>query len=232
MTSIRNAAVSVSCAQLCLDTERPDSTSRAKALFLTATRDGLLKVLQWGEESGHELKKVLDQDTIADVALNGHLEVVQYMRTLGLSWNSEICANAAKKGHLKIMKWARANQCPWDKRTCHYAAKNGNIEMLKGARAHQECPWNERTCSSAATNGHIKILKWARAHQCPWDESTCSYATKKVTLKSSNGPGRINAHGMKGYDVHALPIVVTSKSSNGPGRINVHGMKGRVPMLP
>jgi hypothetical protein len=47
-----------------------------------------------GEESGHELKKLLDQDTIADVALNGHLEIVQYLRTLGLSWDSDTCKNA------------------------------------------------------------------------------------------------------------------------------------------
>ena len=47
VTSIRNAAVSISYAQLCLDTERPDSRTRAKALFLTAAKDGQLKVLQW-----------------------------------------------------------------------------------------------------------------------------------------------------------------------------------------
>jgi len=102
-TSFRNATVSLSCAKLCLATERPEE------LFETAARDGKLHVLKWGKDSGYDLYDILDEDTVAGAALNGHLKVVQYLRTLGISWNSDTCANAANNGHLELLKWARAN---------------------------------------------------------------------------------------------------------------------------
>ena len=175
LTSFRNATVSVSCMTLCLATERIDGNFRAKSLFYTAARDGKLDVLEWGNASGYNLKQLLDEDTVAGAALNGHLEVVQYLRTLGISWNSDTCANAAFNGHLKLLIWARENQCPWDARTCSKAAENGHLKLLKWARANG-CPWNTATCFNAARNGHLELLKWARANQCPWNETTCTNA--------------------------------------------------------
>ena len=57
MTSIENAAVYVSCANLyLLDSESldcdPDCNDRAEALFNTAASGGKLEVLTWGQESG------------------------------------------------------------------------------------------------------------------------------------------------------------------------------------
>jgi hypothetical protein len=54
--------------------------------------------LQWGEDFGCELKQMLGQHTIA--ALKGHLEVVQYLITLGID---NTCANAAKNSHLELL---------------------------------------------------------------------------------------------------------------------------------
>ena len=88
LTSIRNATVSVSA------------------------RGGKLDILKWGKESGYDLKNMFnDERTIAGAALNGHLEVVKYLRTLGISWSSDTCSNAAENGHLELLKWARANGC-------------------------------------------------------------------------------------------------------------------------
>ena len=73
MTSIENAVLSVSCAKLCLDTERPDCNSRAKLLFQTAASDGKLEVLKWGQGSRYELKSMLEEGDIADAAFYGHM---------------------------------------------------------------------------------------------------------------------------------------------------------------
>ena len=108
VTSIRNAAVSVSCAELCLATERP------KALFETAARGGKLYILNWGNWA-IDLKNTLNERIIEAATFNGNLEAVQYTRTLGISWNSYTCSNAARNGHLQLLKWARVNGCPWDK---------------------------------------------------------------------------------------------------------------------
>ena len=79
LTTIRNVAVSVSCAKVYFVTEPPE------AIFETAARDGKSDVLKWGDDSGYDMKQVLIERTIATVALNGHLEVVKYLRVLGIS---------------------------------------------------------------------------------------------------------------------------------------------------
>lgn len=90
---------------LCLSTERLTGNVRAKSLlakslFNSAARDGKFDALKWGNYSGYDLDQLLDEDTIAGVASNGHFDVVQYLRRLCISWNSDTCANAVKNGHL------------------------------------------------------------------------------------------------------------------------------------
>ena len=163
MTSIVNAAASVSCAAMCLHSEESGCDSHtqynhARSIFNTAAKEGKVEILIWGEDSSYELDTMLTCNTIADAALNGHLEVVKYLRLLDIPWDEETCAYAALNGHLELLKWARTNQCPWNERTCANAAKNGHLELLKWARANQ-CPWNEWTCAIAAMNGHLDVLK-------------------------------------------------------------------------
>ena len=174
-TSIESAAASVSCAKLFLGTENQDVNTRAKRLFFIAARDGNLKVLKWGQDAGYKLKFVLGQNAIANAALNGHLEVVIYLRKLRIRWNAKTCENAATNGHLNVVKWARANGCLWDEWTCSNAAANGHLNVLQWANLNQ-CPWDKGTCTRAAVNGHLNVLKWARANGCPWDEWTCTNA--------------------------------------------------------
>ena len=128
LTSIKNAVVSVSCAQLCLDTERPDCNTRAKLLFETAARNGKLEVLQWGQGSGYELNLCWRRATLQ---MHGHLEVVKYLRKLGIPWDQWTCTNAAGGGHLKSLKCRRSNQCPWDEETCFEAAWKGHLHYFE-----------------------------------------------------------------------------------------------------
>jgi hypothetical protein len=129
----------VSCAQLCLGTERPNCDTGTTELFQAAAKNGQLKVLKCWQGSGYELESLLGKVDIANVARNWHLEVVKYLRQLGVSWVERAYESAADGGHLELLKWSRAYQCPW----------------------------NEETCSSATINGHLELLKWARANQCP-----------------------------------------------------------------
>jgi hypothetical protein len=67
-------------------------------------------------------------------ALHGNLVVLQYLRSMGCSWDWRTCANAAENGHLDVLIWARANHCRWGWSTCSNAAKNGHLDLLKWAR--------------------------------------------------------------------------------------------------
>jgi hypothetical protein len=85
-TIFENAVVSVSCVKLCLEIESPGFTQE---LFMAAIREDKLELLQWGQASGYELNNILDnmlnEDTIVDAAACGHLEIVKYLRNLGIS---------------------------------------------------------------------------------------------------------------------------------------------------
>ena len=102
----------------------------------------------------------------AQMALNGKLESLKFLRVKGCPWDETTCSSAAKNGHLECLKYAHENGCPWDKYTCSWATENGRLECLKYARENG-CPWDEDTCSRAAKNGHIECLKYARENGCP-----------------------------------------------------------------
>ena len=108
-------------------------------------------------------------------ALQGHLEMLQWLRERGCPWDERTCAAAACGGHLALLRWARANGCPWDDRTCVQAAQEGHLEVLRWAHANG-CPWDERTCLVAAAYGQLEALHWARSNGCPWDEDACRMA--------------------------------------------------------
>jgi hypothetical protein len=55
-------------------------------------------ILKYGQGSGYELETMLDKSDLSDVAYAGHLEVVKYLRELGLWWDEDTCASAAAGG--------------------------------------------------------------------------------------------------------------------------------------
>ena len=59
------------------------------------------------------------------------------------------CKQMAYDGNLELLQFLRAKGCPWDEWTCTYAAKNGQLECLKYAHENG-CSWTEWTCEYAA----------------------------------------------------------------------------------
>ena len=76
------------------------------------------------------------------------------------------CEQMALNGNVELLQFLHEKGCPWDEWTCHYAALNGHLECLKYAHENG-CPWNERTCSEAARNDHFECLKYAHENGCP-----------------------------------------------------------------
>ena len=57
------------------------------------------------------------------MALNGNLELLEFLRGKGCPWDEFTCSRAARKGHLECLKYAHENGCPWDEETCSEAAE-------------------------------------------------------------------------------------------------------------
>jgi hypothetical protein len=138
-----------------------------------------------------------DEWTCACAAENGHLDVLQWADTNGCPWDEKTCSYAAKNGHLDVLQWAHANGCPWDEETCTKAALNGHLDVLQWAHANG-CPWNEGTCAHAAQNGHLDVLQWAHSNACPWNEQTCANAAKMVIWIYCDGHVLMAVHGIYG----------------------------------
>ena len=81
-------------------------------------------------------------------------------------WDVYTCQYAAMEGHLEVLQWVRANGCPWDERTCGWAAWGGHLELLQWARANG-CPWDRGTLFFARDRGHLEVINWAIANGCP-----------------------------------------------------------------
>jgi len=90
----------------------------------------------------------------------GHLEVLKYLRSEGLSFNKRNSYDAAYEGHLEVLKYVKSEGVPFDSKTCEYAAYGGHIEVLKYLRS-QGCPWNADQCLESAELHHYDhMIEW------------------------------------------------------------------------
>ena len=140
-------------------------------IFSCAAKNGSLKVLEWAEDSGYDLKSIFEGGIPSDVVRNGQLDVIKFMRNLRMWWGASAFSAAVEGGNLDQLRWMYAGGCPMDQLACLKAASAGHLDVLKWLRGIQ-CPWNQYTCAYAALNGHFELLKWARASGCQWDEGT------------------------------------------------------------
>ena len=101
--------------------------------------------LTWALEKCPEKKERF----CAEMAWNGNVELLQFLRVKGCPWGDWTCANAARNGHLECLKYLHENECPWD------------------VKHENECPWTEETCYWAAENGHLECLQYVHDNGCP-----------------------------------------------------------------
>ncbi len=78
-----------------------------------------------------------------EAARGGHLQVLQWAKSQGCSWNKQTSSFAAA-GHLEVLQWAKSQGCSWDEETCTWAAREGHLEVLM--LAELECEGNEHKC--------------------------------------------------------------------------------------
>ncbi|QDZ23500.1 hypothetical protein HOP50_10g60390 [Chloropicon primus] len=118
---------------------------------------------------------LFDHDLMALAALQGSLDRVMLLRSLGCSWSKQTCACAGLGGYLDVLMWVRSMGCPWDELTHANAAFGGHLNILKWAWS-QGLKLSSLTCSCAARAGRLDIVKWALSEGCRWDAITLANA--------------------------------------------------------
>lgn len=138
----------------------------------------------------------------------GRLDIMQWARTNGYTWNNLTCMNAAEYEHFELLQWAHANGAVLSIGCVYVAANVGNLQIIQWLIANG-CPhdfkniamdatyeghlhileWLKENdnlvpnlCNMAARAINVKVLKWARAQNMPWDESTCIIASSGIPI--------------------------------------------------
>jgi hypothetical protein len=124
-----------------------------------AARTGRLDLLKQQYYSGVELPS-----NICNIAaINGQLEILQWCRRIGCSWNELTFGRAVRSGSLDLLMWLRSENCPWDEWTTTIAAADGRLEILQWARS-SGCPWHIEECETVAiAHGQSHVVDWIRS---------------------------------------------------------------------
>ncbi|CAL6384541.1 unnamed protein product [Bathycoccus prasinos] len=127
-----------------------------------------LELLKWARE---EKKCDWDEETINMAVCQGNLEMVKYCVANECPINAEACACAALNGHLEILKYLREEvKAPWDYWTAAWAARNGHLHILEYLVERKFDQYNLLACSNAAENGHLDCLKYLHeTAKAPWN---------------------------------------------------------------
>jgi hypothetical protein len=145
---------------------------------------GRLDILEW---LIYSRKRHWNYQTHSVAALNGHLEILKWLRVRGCSITLETITNATLGGHLDILKWIAQTERYRhlfhlrndDEFVCNQAAIGGHFEVMKWAIEEIGCPFDERVVENCARYNHLKLLKWlVKEKNCPWDRSVCIAAAR------------------------------------------------------
>ena len=74
-------------------------------------------------------------------------------------------------GHLEVLKYLREEvKAPWDSVTASWAAQNGHLHILEYLVERKFDKYDEYACESAAEYGHLDCLKYLHeTAKAPWD---------------------------------------------------------------
>lgn len=148
------------------------------------------------------------------------LRTLQRFLNYLLPFNKNICEIAARTGHLNALNWARSLGCPWDEMIFFYAVKSNKINVVQYC-IDSDCPfdqnisaaavnhwkycsidlmpilkllhnngypWHEDAAALTAENGDLKLIRFLKYYGCPWDSRVCNEAVWVVILRCwSNG---------------------------------------------
>ncbi|CAL6331594.1 unnamed protein product [Bathycoccus prasinos] len=126
-----------------------------------------LELLKWIRE---EKKCEWDEDTINAAVRQGNLEMVKYCIANECPIDEMACAYAALNGHLEVLKYLREEvEAPWDSGTAAWAAANGHLHILEYLVERKYDQFNTSACINTAMNGYLDCLKYLHeTAKAPW----------------------------------------------------------------
>ena len=123
--------------------------------FKYGVKRGYLSLLQWIYQTFGPRYDGYD-DLCGIAAKYGHLETLQWLRTLPFPYMSYTLDTAIRGGHLNCIQWLIDNGCSKSNIEWSYAALYGHLHVLKWAHSQGISLREEECASCAAVRGHLE----------------------------------------------------------------------------
>lgn len=144
-TTWKEAALSVSCAELCFE--------------------------DWKENTEEEKRNALEKLSLEASGM-GRIDVLEWARSKGFEFTPRVFEVAAKHGHVCVIKWAKELYLDWfSEFVLLYAARNGHVSIFEFAHsARRDIPRNCRPVHHAAVcHEQFGVLKWLKGHNLTYN---------------------------------------------------------------
>ena len=116
-------------------------------------------------------RKLIDSEACAYAALNGHLEILKYLREVAKApwdWDSRTAEWAAQNGHLHILEYlVERKYDKYNGDACQLAANNGHLDCLKYLHETAKAPWNYWAVCGAHYYKHSDCVQYLLNNNCP-----------------------------------------------------------------
>lgn len=124
--------------------------------------------------------------TTGDIAKCGYINILEFAREFGCSWDEDLSYIALSNGHKDLFVWAEEHGYKdYDSDfICRAAVEYGSFELLKWLAMERGFKCNKYVFHKAALLGNIEILKWAKWYECNWTSYTCAFAAQGGQLET------------------------------------------------
>lgn len=105
---------------------------------------------------------ILTESGLIRAAVNGHLEMIQWMHVHRPEYFMDGLINvAAFHGHLEVVKWLHANRSTcFTTEPMNRAASEGHLDILKFLDTCDQCNWTPVALKQAIERGHLDVVRW------------------------------------------------------------------------
>lgn len=154
-----------------------------------------------------ELGAPLTDDAIWEAGMDGRVDSIEYLRSIGCPWDTLSPLGAAMTGEKECIDYLLDNGCPFDESLTEVTASRGHWDLLRhlisrgcpiGPRVPEaiaetgdikflkeieaEKYWTKTATFAAASAGELKCLKYLIDNGCPYDSETFAASTSSSDL--------------------------------------------------
>jgi len=126
----------------------------------------------------------IDDEYVNGATSGGHIHILEWLITIGLSPNINCPTQAAINGHLETLKWLYNKGYPPIAPLCCLVDKHPDrFEILKWIHEKKTCEITTLTCRNAVRYNRFDILQWAYEHGYPFDETIFIIAAEYASFE-------------------------------------------------